>query len=65
LWLITVTREDLRQPLGMVSLALTEEDANAPRDLLARTIPALTRKRIDPPPGDATWDGVLLLTAGG
>jgi undecaprenyl-diphosphatase len=65
LWLITVTREDLRQPLGMVSLALTEEDANAPRDLLARNIPALTRKRIDPAPGDAKWDAVLLLTTGG
>jgi undecaprenyl-diphosphatase len=65
LWLATVTREDLRQPLGIVSLTMTEKDANSPRDLLARTIPALSRKRIDPPQGDAQWDGVLMLTAGG
>jgi len=60
-----VTREDLSQPLGMVSLALTEEDANGPRDLLARSIPALARKRAAPAQGDAKWDGGLLLTAGG
>jgi undecaprenyl-diphosphatase len=65
LWLATVTREDLRQPLGIVSLTVTEKDADAPRDVLARTIPALTRKRIDTPQGDAQWDGVLMLTAGG
>ncbi len=65
LWLATVTREDLRQPLGIVSLVLTGKDANAPRDLLARTLPALSRKRIDPPQGDAQWDGVLMLTTGG
>jgi undecaprenyl-diphosphatase len=65
LWLATVTREDLRQPLGIVSLAVTEKDADAPRDVLARSIPALTRKRIDPPRGDAHWDGVLMLTSGG
>ncbi len=65
LWVATVTREDLRQPLGMVSLALTEKDANDPRDLLASTLPTLTRQRIDPPQGDADWDGKLLLTAGG
>ena len=65
LWLSTVTREDLSQPLGMVSLALTEEDANGPRDLLARSIPALARKRTAPAQGDAQWDGGLLLTAGG
>jgi undecaprenyl-diphosphatase len=65
LWLATLTREDLRQPLGLVSLTVTEKDADAPRDVLARTIPALTRKRIDPPQGDAQWDGVLMLTAGG
>jgi undecaprenyl-diphosphatase len=65
LWLATVTREDLLQPMGMVTLALTEKDANAPRDLLARTIPALSRKRTDPPQGDAEWDGVLMLTSGG
>jgi undecaprenyl-diphosphatase len=65
LWLATVTREDLEQPLGIVSLAVTEKDADSPRDVLARTIPALTRKRIDPPQGDAQWDGVLMLTAGG
>ena len=65
LWLATVTREDLRRPLGIVSLALTGKDANAPRDLLARTLPALSRKRIDPPQGDAQWDGGLLLTSGG
>jgi undecaprenyl-diphosphatase len=65
LWLATVTREDLRQPLGIVSLAVTEKDADAPRDVLARSIPALTRKRIDPPRGDAHWDSVLMLTSGG
>jgi undecaprenyl-diphosphatase len=65
IWLATVTREDLRQPLGVVSLALTEKDANAPRELLARVIPALIRKRTDPPQGDAQWDGTLMLTAGG
>ncbi len=65
LWLATVTREDLSQPMGIVSLTLTGKDANGPRDLLARTLPALTRKRIDPPQGDAEWDGVLMLTAGG
>ena len=65
IWLATVTREDLRQPLGIVSLTLTDEDANAPRDLLARTLPALSRRRADPPQGDAQWDGVLMLTAGG
>ena len=65
IWLATVTREDLRQPLGIVSLTLTDKDANAPRDLLARTLPALIRRRADPPQGDAQWDGVLMLTAGG
>ncbi|MDH3228480.1 MAG: VTT domain-containing protein [Alphaproteobacteria bacterium] len=65
LWLATVTREDLRQPLGMLSVMVTERDANGPRDLLARTIPALRRHRADAPAGDAVWDGVLLLAAGG
>ena len=65
IWLATVTREDLSQPLGFVSLALTETDANAPRELLAHAIPSLTRKRTDPPRGDSQWDGVLMLTAGG
>ena len=65
LWLATITREDLEQPLGIVSLAVTEKDADSPRDMLARTMPALTRKRIDPPQGDAQWDGILMLTAGG
>jgi undecaprenyl-diphosphatase len=65
LWLATVTREDLRQPLGMVSVTVTEADANGPRDLLAHTIPALRRERADAPAGDAVWDGALLLTAGG
>ena len=65
LWLATVTREDLRQPLGMVSVTVTESDANGPRDLLARTIPALRRTRAGAPSGDTVWDGVLLLTAGG
>jgi hypothetical protein len=49
----------------MVSVTLTEGDANGPRDLLARTIPALRRIRVDFPAGDAVWDGALLLTAGG
>jgi membrane protein DedA with SNARE-associated domain/membrane-associated phospholipid phosphatase len=65
IWEATITREDLHQPLGMVSLALTEKDTNGPRDLLARTIPALTRQRADPQRGDADWDGKLLLSAGG
>lgn len=65
LWVATVTREDLHQPLHMVSLVITEKDANGPRDVLARTIPALRRKRTDAPAGDAQWDGLLLLTAGG
>jgi undecaprenyl-diphosphatase len=64
LLLATVTREDLRQPLGIVSLVRTGKDANTPRDLLARTLPALSRKRINPPQGDAQWDGVLMLTSG-
>jgi undecaprenyl-diphosphatase len=65
LLLATVTREDLRQPLGIVSLVLTSKDANTPRDLLAGTLPALSRKRIDPRQGDTQWDGVLMLTSGG
>lgn len=65
IWVATVTREDLRRPLGMVSLTLTGKDANEPRDLLAQSLPALMRKRKDPPQGDAEWDGILMLTAGG
>ena len=65
LWLATVTREDLRQPLGMLSVMITEEDANSPRDLLARTIPVHRRHRADAPSGDAIWDGMLLLATAG
>lgn len=65
IWVATVTREDLQQPLGMVNVALTVKDANEPRNLLARSIPALMREREDPPEGQAKWDGVLMLTAGG
>lgn len=64
LWLATVTREDLTQPVGLFNLAVTEADASAPRDMLAQAMPALPRKRRDAPPGDAEWDGILLLAAG-
>ncbi len=61
LWLGTVTREDLHQPMGLVSVTVTETDANGPRDLLADTIVALRRTRTDSGAGDANWDGTVLL----
>lgn len=61
LWLATVTREDLHQPLGIVSVTLTERDANGPRDLLAEAIPALRRTRSPISAGETGWDGTLLL----
>jgi len=65
IWLATVTREGLRQPLGMLSLALTVEDANRPREALFEAISGILRKRTDLPPSDAEWDGVLMLAVGG
>jgi len=65
LWIATVTREDLRQPLGMVSITVTEPDANGPREVLAAAIPGLRRVRTDAPAGDATWDGTVLLAPDG
>ncbi len=61
LWLGTVTREDLHRPLGLVSVTVTETDANSPRDLVADTIPALRRSRTDSAAGDVNWDGAVLL----
>ncbi len=63
LWLGTVTREDLRRPLGMVSVTVSERDANGPRDLLAAAIPALRRVRTNAPSSDSTWDNALLLAS--
>lgn len=63
LWLATVTREDLRRPLGMVNVTVTERDANGPRDRLADKIPAIRRTRSSIPASDAMWDGTVLLFA--
>lgn len=60
-WLGTVTREDLSQPLGMISVTLTDRDANYPRDQLTHMIPALRRTHSTIPAGDADWDGTVLL----
>jgi len=63
LWLATVTREELRQPWGIISVALTARDANGPRDRVAHAIPVLRRTRTDVRPGNAEWDGVVFLIA--
>lgn len=62
-WLATATRETIRRPMDMMTLAITEADANGPRDVLDRALHGERRKREDPPLGESVWDGELLLAA--
>lgn len=61
IWVGSVVEERVERPLSLFSIARTESDANAPRDLLARNLPTgrlANRSGVEP---NAQWDGEVLL----
>lgn len=60
LWTGSVVEERLRRPLSLGTLALTQPDLNAPRQVLAQALGGSLLARADVPPA-AAWDGRVLL----
>jgi undecaprenyl-diphosphatase len=61
LWVGAVVQQRLRRPLGLVTMAAADTDADRPRDLLATALEGAKRVQRQAPAPGRGWDGQVIL----